>query len=156
MHKWLVWVHPSLPVVLFPLHGWTGHDSDLKQKVEESHPEREPGSPGSQEHCMLPAPAGIDESCSGLETRGQSDLNFVVLSCVKALVDNEASAEYATEGSALQKRVMRLCCPFTCRVCLQLQGRHEHGLGKHQQYSYWISKVLCLAESSWTDLECVQ
>lgn len=35
---------------------------------------------------MLPAPAGIDESCSALETRGQSDLNFVVLSCAKLLL----------------------------------------------------------------------
>lgn len=86
MHKCLVWVHPSLPVALFPLHGWAAQDSDLKQKVKESHLQAEHRSPGSQGHCMLPAPAGINESCSGLETRGQSDLNFVVLSCAKLLL----------------------------------------------------------------------
>lgn len=105
---------------------------------------------------MLPAPAGINESCSGLETRGQSDLNFVVLSCAKLLLTMKPSTECATERSLLQKGEMRLCCPFTCWICLWLQGRLECGPGNYQWYSYWILYELCLADSAEANLKYVQ
>lgn len=57
---------------------------------------------------MLPAPAGIDESCTGLETRGQSDLNFVILSCAKLLLTMKP-AQNVQQRDLLRKKGERGC-----------------------------------------------
>lgn len=57
----------------------------------------------------------------------------------KALIDNEASTECATERPLLQKGENEAVLPLhllNLPLALWLQGRLEHGPGKYQQYSY--------------------
>lgn len=98
MHKCLVWVHPSLPVALFPLHGWAGQDSDLKQKVKESHLQAEHRSPGSQGHCTAACSSWDQWKLQWAWNPRPEWPQFCGPFMCKALIDNEAAQSVQQRG----------------------------------------------------------